>query len=1045
MTWAIPRRTIGLQILVALVAGLAGCQTPPPANDCGADAATEAIPLAPATTQEREISGASADYYELTAKTGEFLHMEVEQLGVDVDVRLCDPKGRELLRVDNFTGAAGVESVYAIAEIPGTYRLEVKTLNSSDFGRYRVSSHSPRAHSQHDLSLAEAALLQYGPAIDQSPDPSPEPPDPSTDETTRLEKALALWDSAGEPRQVALTLQRLSALLPIAEQERALRYLERAVEIMETKWHEQTAPFWNSLARRYRDSGATEKIAGCSSRAMETACAVGDRNEEAVALNSLGLVAQSQGKPWEALVFFEKSRDIWRELGRPVFEATATFNIGNVYSLLGKLADSLQADLTALEMYRRANKQEYEADVLAAIAGVHMEQDSLKEAVGEAERALELARQFHDSTVELRALERKGTVQFKLGLPEAESTYQEALELARRLQNQVMEAIVLNSLGELHAARDDPRRSLARHAEALKIFQDIHERVGECYSQFLIAKAQYRFGDLLAAREAIKASLSTTEDVRSASKTAELRSSYFASNRDRFELYIQILIGLHSQFPNRGYNVEAFEASERGRSRSLLDLLNEAKGRRRFEAALGQDRRKELDEQISQIQNTLADRSDPPLTPERRAELEQSLDERLHEREMIPIQTAGPDSDKPGSSLAASVVDLPEIQDRLLDDNTLLLSYSLGQERSFLMVVDRHSLSIHELPGRDEIESKAERFSKALLKSYSVSARTQTSLAARNLGTLLLGPIVSELRGRRLVIVAEGKLLPIPFSALEVAFPGSSQGQGPAFAPLVRRHEVINIPSASILATLLRKTAGRQPAPKTLAVLADPVFERSDSRFSKPVAPGAVPVVRFRRLSSSRDEAEAILGLVPSSQRFQALGFEATREVATSGQLSQYRIIHLATHTLLDADRPEFSGLVFSLYDAQGNPRKNGYLRTFETPDIELPADLVVLSACSTGLGKPVPGEGLVGLTHAFLNAGAARLVVSLWDVNDQATAKLMETFYRGMLLKGLAPSAALREAQLEMMGKEKYSSPYYWAPFVIEGEWGEIDLDRFN
>jgi CHAT domain-containing protein len=248
-----------------------------------------------------------------------------------------------------------------------------------------------------------------------------------------------------------------------------------------------------------------------------------------------------------------------------------------------------------------------------------------------------------------------------------------------------------------------------------------------------------------------------------------------------------------------------------------------------------------------------------------------------------------------------------------------------------------------------------------------------------------------------------------------------------------------------------------------VATLADPVFESSDPRVRHSQAAkirrknssgseGArtIAAINFnnslrdagstaggtiQRLPSTRREAMAIAALVPARQRKTSLDFEANRTTALSGALSEYRIIHFATHGLLDSQRPELSGLVLSLVDRNGRPQ-DGFLQVHEIYNLKLPADLVVLSACQTALGKDVKGEGLVGVTRGFMYAGAARVVSSLWEVDSRATAELMHRFYREMLRNKLPPAAALRAAQLSMSRDLHWHSPYYWAGFIIQGEY---------
>jgi CHAT domain-containing protein len=273
---------------------------------------------------------------------------------------------------------------------------------------------------------------------------------------------------------------------------------------------------------------------------------------------------------------------------------------------------------------------------------------------------------------------------------------------------------------------------------------------------------------------------------------------------------------------------------------------------------------------------------------------------------------------------------------------------------------------------------------------------------------------------------------------------------------LIAAHEIVYLPSASVLALLRREAAARTPAPKTLAVLADPVFSDQDERVSRLSAEGQRDArqsmnqralvrawedvsgsdasTRLERLSGSAQEADAITARVPAAQQLKALGFAANRATATDPVLSQYRILHFATHAVINNVHPELSGLVLSLVDEQGRAQ-DGFLRAHEIFNLKLPAELAVLSACRTALGKEVKGEGVISLARGFMYAGAPRVVVSLWAVRDVETTNLMAQFYRQLLgTQRRSPAAALRAAQAEMW--RKGLPPYYWAAFVLQGEW---------
>jgi CHAT domain-containing protein len=339
---------------------------------------------------------------------------------------------------------------------------------------------------------------------------------------------------------------------------------------------------------------------------------------------------------------------------------------------------------------------------------------------------------------------------------------------------------------------------------------------------------------------------------------------------------------------------------------------------------------------------------------------------------------------------------------------------------------------------------------------------------AAELSRMLLGPVASQLGKKRLAIVADGALQYIPFAALPAPSPSGDEGRnsGVKPQPLFVEHEIVSLPSASTLATLRHETAGRKPAEKSLAVLADPVFTDDDTRVSWDVGQAQaegkarsadsdetdiafLQMTRsgremgvidaeggFGRLLSTRREAAAISALVPERERMQALDFRASRTTALRPEMGEYRIVHFATHGMLNNIHPELSGIVLSLVDEAGK-RQDGFLRLQDIYNLKLQAELVVLSACQTGLGKEIKGEGLIGLTRGFMYAGAPRVVASLWKVDDRATSELMKRFYQGLLgPERLRPAGALRQAQLSIWKQKQWRAPYYWAAFVLQGEW---------
>jgi len=441
------------------------------------------------------------------------------------------------------------------------------------------------------------------------------------------------------------------------------------------------------------------------------------------------------------------------------------------------------------------------------------------------------------------------------------------------------------------------------------------------------------------------------------------------------------------------------------------------------------------------------------------------------------------DRPKDSNSTLAATASLPAIQANL-DDDTILLEFSLGEQRSYLWAVTKNNISSYVLPPRSQIDFATRLFYNYLTNPNLRVRPNSTAQTGMNLSQLILGAVAPKLVGKkRLLVVSDGGLQYIPFSALPMPLAGVNSSTpnlaSPNFAdiaePLLVRHEVVNLPSASTLLAIRQNRAKRIVPTKTLAVLADPIFGQDDKRLgaaqTKQLLAGNADGEQFYpRLPGTQRQAEQILALVPETQRSQKFGFDASRQAALSPELGDYKIVHFATHGILDGQRPERSGMILSTVNERGELQRS----LLSPPDIfntlKLSADLVVLNGCRTGLGTRANkeysdrqntydvgigfrsisataqknltfnGEGVVGLTGSFLYAGAERVVASLWSVEEKATTDLMVRFYQNMLNghggKKLSPAAALREAQLSMWKKRRWESPYDWAGFVLQGEW---------
>jgi CHAT domain-containing protein len=486
---------------------------------------------------------------------------------------------------------------------------------------------------------------------------------------------------------------------------------------------------------------------------------------------------------------------------------------------------------------------------------------------------------------------------------------------------------------------------------------------------------------------------------------------------------------LHGMQPGRGFDVRALQVSEQKRARSLLDSLASRRASRielvGVAPALLAERQR-LSRQIAARDLELRISAVPGAPPIADLQL-QGLWERWREVEELIHKTgaaARTSSETPPPRLLA------EMQRELLDDDTLLLEYSLGPSKSFLWAATRDAVASFELPGRDRLEPLLRSAYSTLSRSQQRESQDAAPSQAAELSRILLGQVAERLGARRLLIVADGALQYIPFAAL----PDPRDG----VEPLVLRHEIVYAPSLAVLAELRARHQSRPRPGGVLALIADPVFGGQDERVRHlGVPPQRLDplLAKLPRLAYAHEEAQAITSLAGRQGVLQALGFDADRELVLSGRLRPYGVIHFATHGILRTDRPELSALALSQLDRAGRPR-DGWLRAHEIADLDLPADLVVLSACKTALGKELGGEGLVGLPQGFLSAGARRVLVSLWDVGDRSTAELMAHFYRYLLVEKLPPATALCASQRAMWREARWRAPCYWAGFVVIGDW---------
>ncbi len=807
---------------------------------------------------------------------------------------------------------------------------------------------------------------------------------------------------------------------------------ERALPVLrEVKAAALEGSALTSAGRAYDILGEPDQARERYRQALELLRATGDRAGEARILSYIGLLSQEVGDSQDALARFGAALAVFVALEDRRWQGTVLHNTGLVYQSLGEWPRAASSYKAALRLRREVGDRSEEAATLTNLGIVDGELGRPREALACQQRALELRRQGGDHWGEGVALTQVGRATERLGdLPAALAAFDRAVELLHAAGSRTDEAEALRYRGNAWLARGDGAKARASLEEALRLAQASGHRASEAQTERSLAAAERGAGNLAAARAHAWAALDLFEALRTRIGSPDLRSSFSALQHQAYELAIDVLMASHRAEPLGGWDRAALETAERARARTLVELLSEGGvDVRQGVAPSLLDRRISLLHRLNAkteraLGGRAASAAERAALDEERFSLQRDLDAVEAE-----IREASPGYAALTQPQALSAAALQE----LLDPGTLLLSYALGQERSYLWAVTPESVEAFELPGRAAIEELARRVHEEMSR-HDVAARGRESADAAALGRLLLGPIAGRLGrpgSQRLVVVPDGALCYVPFGALLLP-----AGDGGRPEPLLARHEVVDLPSASALAVQRRLLAGRPPAAKRLAVLADPVFDPRDPRVTaRQPAPASAEPAAFARLPATRREAEAIAALAPPGQTMLALDFDASLPRVLGGALAGFRVVHFATHGVIDAERPALSGLALSRVDAAGHPQE-GFLHLHDIYNLELDADLVVLSGCRTALGKEVRGEGLIGLTRGFQYAGAPRVLASLWPVEDNATAALMERFYRAFWQERKPAAAALQEAQLWLRGQRRWRDPYYWAGFVLAGDW---------
>ncbi len=1001
---------------------------------------------------ERSIRAQETHHYRIPAQAGQSIRVLFEQKGADVELALTSPEARQVGFSDLPNIDWGPESIAVIAESAGIYTLDIAVLAAkAPSGNYefrvvvRDATPEDTLRAAAEKSIGDALRLRRTRA-----------PGFIKLALAEYEKALPFFHANGDRYREALLHSTIGLVLAQSGDMRAaLTHYETAAETfisLGDKREEATAR--NNAGGAWDVLGDFPKAFENYSAALRLNRALGGGARLRV-ISNLNNIAKLHGdrQEWQqCLDAYREALALAEEVGTPQLRAIVLQNLGGTFVNLHQVDLGRDYYFRSLEQSRLANDETGQATALESLGILYRDSDRQK-ALSLWTQALTLHRKKGDKRAEGRVLYRAAALKATQGdEAQALADFGASMAILKGVGDTREIALAARSLASVYLDSGEPLKAVAYAEQALTAFRAIGDRLAQAGAQRILAEARRALGEPREALRLALDSLALAEAVRSGVASEQVRAGYIGSDLGYF-----LATDLQMEL---GETDAALATNERARARSLVESLAEGGVNGLGAADLKLvERRKELANQM----NAKSARLLPLMgqTTPRVAALQEEL--RSLESAFNDLEA---EIRRNNSHLASLVqpqpLTLKQIQSDVLDDNTVLLEYALGEKRSYLWVVGKTSLHSFTLPGSETLDRQSRAVydlltaratavrgeSAAQRAARIVKADADYAIAVRELSEMVLGAARSQLGTKRIVVVADGALQRFPFSVLPTA----------SGAPLIATNEVVMLPSASALVELRKEAAARQPAPKTLAVFADAVFGQADERMRKgsvtssaAKSPEATRILehlaepanadssgasmRIPRLPFTRLEADEILRVASGSGNLRAFGFDASRALAISGALSEYRYLHFATHGYLDTEHPNLSALVLAQYDSQGKPL-DGFLRAGDIYNSHLKADLVVLSACQTGLGKEVSGEGLMGLTRAFLYAGAPRVVVSLWNVNDKATADLMAVLYRRILRNGDRPSAALRAAQLEIGKRTRWAAPYYWAAFVQQGDW---------
>lgn len=974
---------------------------------------------------ERQLGPGEAADFELDLEAGQFVAVEVNQRGVDVEALLASPGGRPLLGEDNLYGTRRAERLAWVAAESGSHNLSIRPWRDGSGPFSLVITEGPREATERDLELALAFREQW---LGNDSERTGE------ERVELLARARDRFERLGEPLRCAEASRSLGRLLkselrletPLSGS--AALNLERAIagfERLEPRELGVEAELWVELGHTRDRQGLLVEAEEAYLRGFDT----GDRgaNVQAARTALLNLAQLNRRQGW-----FQRARDFGRRLeeyddGKSWWAADS---LGMTAFELGDLSEARSRGEELVELGLGKGGAEAAAHGKALLARVEWQ-------LGHLERALELvgeAKQVASAAAPTSPNDPPDRLNLEAVLlseqgrhHEALAILQEARAIYQRLGDQGELAMNSMNRGAFLERAGRPAEALVACDDALALAEHLGRRSAAASAAHCRARALCALGRFDEAEVAARNAIDQVEELRSRLLSPDLRGTYQGSKRRYYDLYVELLMRPGAR-ASSGREERALTVSDQARARLLVESLGEIReGLRARAAPEVQARWLELRARAERVRVE----GGPGVPADSRRE-------HLIERELTVLA----EEIRRHSPAFWALTEPPEIsverlQAELLPAESELLFYHLGPGQSFLWRVSHHAFESHALGRGGPLEEELRSAHDALATSDDPDHLRVAEAALGRLSERLLGPLSGRPLARRLLVVADGALAYVPFGLLR------ARGE---LGALLDEHEVVMVPSLAALASLVEMRARRPAWRQELVVIGDPVVSAEDPRLRASRPAGASPLpeaaversastaATFRSLEFARKELQAILARAPAGQGRELSGLDASSQRLLGGALRDYRIVHFATHGVLDNSDPQRSRIVLSQFDEHGR-RVDSSLRLADLYQLELSAELVVAGTCKSALGARFESEGLSTFTRGFLYAGASSVLVTLWNVDDEATYALMERFYDHLLGQGLTAASALRLAQQELRQGRRWRSPRFWAAFTLHGD----------